>query len=148
MNLVEQLLKADIKKADELETGVFKSRKLAKVLGVKPTKDNPEPTVDVTIREVKSRRVNDIMSYQINKKGDLDYSKTYDAKLMMCVEGVVDPDLRDKALQEHFEVSDARSLCEKLFGFEINDLSDAISSLSGIRADSEDESMEDEIKNS
>ena len=148
MNLVEQLLKADIKKADELETSVFKSHKLAKVLGVKPTEDNSEPTVDVTIREVKSRRVNDIMSYQINKKGNLDYSKTYDAKLMMCIEGVVDPDLRDKSLQEHFEVGDAKALCDKLFGFEINDLSDAISALSGIRADNDDEDEEEEIKNS
>lgn len=145
MNLVDQLLKADIKKADELETGVFKSHKLAKVLGVKPTDDNPAPTIDVTIREVKSRRVNDIMSYQLNKKGDFDYGKTYDAKLMMCVEGVAEPDLRDKALQEHFEVSDAKALCEKLFGNEITDLSDAISSLSGIRADGENE--EEEIKN-
>ena len=147
MNLVEQLLKADAKKTEEFETSIFKSRKLAKILEVKPTKDNLEPTVDVTIREVKSRRVNDIMSYQVNKKGNLDYSKTYDAKLMMCVEGVVNPDLRDKALQEHFEVSDAKSLCEKLFGFEINDLSDAISALSGIRAE-DGENEEDEIKNS
>ncbi len=140
MNLVEQLMKADIKKADELEFGVYKSKKLAKVLGSK------EPTVDVKIKEVRSRRINDILSYQINKKGDLDYSKTYDAKLMMCVEGVADPDLRDKALQEHFEVTDAKALCEKLFGFEVNELSDAISSLSGIHSD--DENMEDEIKNS
>ena len=145
MNLVEQLLKADIKKADELETSVFKSKKLAKILGIKPSKDGEEPTVDVQIREVKSRRVNDIMSYQFNKKGDLDYGKTYDAKLMMCVEGVVEPNLRDKALQEHFEVGDARALCEKLFSHEITDLSDAISTLSGVRADGDDE--EDEIKN-
>jgi hypothetical protein len=61
-------------------------------------------------------------------------------------EGVVDPDLRDKSLQEHFEVGDAKALCDKLFGFEINDLSDAISALSGIRADN-DEDEEEEIKN-
>lgn len=147
MNLVEQLIKADIKKADEFETGIYKSRKLAKILGVKPTEENPEPTVDVTIQEVRSRRVNDIMSYQINKKGDVDYSRTYDAKLMMCIEGVKDPDLRDKSLQEHFQVKDAKELCDKLFGFEINDLSDAISALSGIRRD-DDEDTEEEIKNS
>ena len=141
MNLVDQLLKVDAKKADELETSVFKSKKLAKVLGLK------EPTVDVEIREVKSRRVSDIMSYQFNKKGDFDFGKAYDAKLMMCIEGVTNPDLRDKHLQEHFEVSDAKALCEKLFGNEITDLSDAIATLSGVNSE-EDEDEEDEIKNS
>lgn len=139
MNLVDQLLKADVKTASELECGVFRSRKLAKILGSKGD------TVEVTIREIKSRRLNDLLSYQIDKKGNLDYSKVYDTKLMMVTEGVVDPDLMDKDLQAHFECTSARELAEKLFGFEINALSDAISALSGISTGSED--TEEEIKN-
>lgn len=140
MNLVEQLLKADSKKADELETGVFKSHKLAKILGVEAE------TVDVQIREIKSRRVNDIVSYQIDKKGNFDYSKSYDAKIMMCIEGVMDPDLKDKDLQKHFGVDNAKDLCEKLFGNEINALSDEISRISGV-AEADGEDTEDEVKN-
>jgi len=140
MNLVEQLLKADSKKADELETGVFQSHKLAKILGVEAE------TVDVQIREIKSRRVNDIVSYQIDKKGNFDYSKSFDAKIMMCIEGVMDPDLKDKDLQKHFGVDNAKDLCEKLFGNEINALSDEISRISGV-AEADGEDTEDEVKN-
>lgn len=140
MNLVDQLLKADVKKAEELETGVFQSHKLAKILG------SEEETVDVTIREVKSRRVNDIVAYQVDRKGRFDYSKTFDAKIMMCIEGIVDPDLRNKDLQKYFGCADAKELAEKLFGNEINELSDAISAISGVQTE-EDEDLEDEIKN-
>lgn len=137
MNLVEQLLKADAKKAEELETGVFLSKKLAKLLG-------SEEPVEVKIREIKSRRLNDIAAYQVNKKGEMDFSKTFDAKLMTCVEGVIEPNLRDHELQAHFTCAGAKDLCEKLFGSEVNELSDAISELSGIV---DDENQEDEVKN-
>ena len=139
MNLVEQLLKADAKKADELESGIYRSHKLAKILG-------KEEAVDVTIREVASRRVNDIIAYQVDKKGNFDYSKSYDAKLLMVIEGVVDPDLRNKELQGYFGCDSAKDLAEKLFGSEINELSDAISVLSGVKSDDE-EDAEEEIKN-
>ena len=140
MNLVEELLKADVKKADELETGIYKSHKLAKIIGAKTE------TVDVQIKEIKSRRVNDIMAYQVDKNGQVDFSKNFDAKLMIIIEGVVDPDLRNKDLQKYFGCSDARQLTEKLFGNEVNKLSDEISILSGINPD-EDEDLENEIKN-
>jgi len=135
MNLVDQLLKADVKKADELETATYQSRKLAKLLGV-------EGKVDITIREIKSRRVNDLVAYQVDKKGNMDFSKSFDAKLMMCIEGIVDPDLTDKDLQKHFGCTSAKELCEKIFGSEINEISDKISILCGLNGD-----QEDEIKN-
>lgn len=139
MNLVDQLLKADVKKVEEFESGVYHSRKLAKILGSK----NP---VEVAIREVGSRRVNDIVAYQIDRKGNFDYSKTYDAKLMMVIEGVIDPDLRNKDLQKYFGCDNAKDLAEKLFGNEINELSDAISALSGVVSAS-GEATEEEVKN-
>ena len=133
MNLVDQLLKADIKKADELETGIFHSKKLAKLIG-------SETPVDVQIREVKSRRLNDIVAYQFDKNGKTNFSKTYDTKLMLCLEGVVDPSLKDKTLQEHFECDNAKDL----FGYEVNGLSEEISKLSGVI---NDEDIDEEIKN-
>ena len=125
MNVVDRLLKADVKKAEELETGSFSSKRLAKILGEK--------------EEVPSRRLNDIVSYQLKGNGSFDYSKNFDAKIMMCVEGIVSPNLRDAALQKHFECKSASELCEKLFGNEITDISDAISELSGISDNDEEE---------
>lgn len=135
MNLVEALIKADAKKAEELRTSVFASKKLANIL------DKSEP-VEVKIKEIPHRRVNDIMSYQLDRKGEFDYSKTFDAKLMMVVEGVIEPDLKNKALQEHFGCSKARELAEKLFQNEVTALSDAIAEISHV-----EEASEDEIKN-
>ena len=135
MNLVEALIKADAKKAEELKTSVFLSKKLANIIG------QLEP-VEVKIKEIPHRRVNDIMSYQLDKKGEFDYSKTFDAKLMMVVEGVVDPDLKNKELQEHFGCSKARELAEKLFQSEVTELSDAIAEISDT-----EEASEDDIKN-
>lgn len=136
MNLVDELLKADAKTADELDTDTYTSKRLTKIIGSKEL-------VTIKIRGVKSRRVNDIVAYQIDRHGDMDYSKTYDAKLMMCLEGIVEPNLRDKSLQEHFNCETAKDLCEKLFENEVTAISDAISALSGIN----NENAEDDIKN-
>lgn len=138
MNLVDKLLKADVKKADELETGVFQSRKLAKIIGTE------EKTVPVKIREIKSRRYNDIIAYQMKGNGDVDFSKTYDASLMVCVEGCADPDLMNKDLQAHFGCKSAKELAETLFGSEVKGLSDAIAGLMG---DTNDENNEENVKN-
>lgn len=136
MNLVDKLLKADTKAADERATKVYLSKRLQKILGEK------EP-VPVTIREINPRRINDIVDYQIKKDGSVDMTKTYDASLMMCVEGCVEPDLTDKELQVHFGCSSARDLAEKLFRAESGDISKEISVLSGVA----DEDTEEEVKN-
>lgn len=132
MNLVDQLLKADAKKINDLNTSVYLSKKLAKVLG----QDEP---VEVTIREIPSRRLNEVIAYQLDKKGNVDFAKTYDTKLMVCLEGIVDPSMRNKELQEHFGAKTGTDLIEKLFGSEVNEISDAISALSGLTGNEEEE---------
>lgn len=139
MNLVDQLLKIDSKAVEELEGSTYSSTRLGKVLG------SGEP-VDIKICEVKSRRLNDIMAYQYDRKGRMDFAKSFDAKLMMCIEGIVEPDMRNKELQAHFGCASAKDLCEKLLGSEITDISNKILELSGISTDDEDEA-EDEVKN-
>ena len=138
MNLVEKLLKADVKTADEKETKTFPSKRLQKILGAS------EP-VPVIIRELNPRRINDIVDYQIKKDGSVDLTKTYDASLMMCVEGCVEPELTDKELQDHFGCKSARDLAEKLFRAEAGDIAKAISELSG--AEENEKEQEDETKN-
>lgn len=132
MNLVDQLMKADAKKINDLDTGVYLSKKLAKVLG----QDEP---VEITIREIPSRRLNDIVAYQLDKKGNVDFAKSFDTKLMVCLEGIVEPSMRNKDLQEHFGAKTGTDLAEKLFGSEVNEISDAISALSGLVGNEEEE---------
>lgn len=138
MNLVEALLKADESKLNKLETGIFKSKKLAKVLGKKGT-------VDVEIQEIPAKRMNDIVSFQFTKKGEFDISKSFDAKALCAIEGVVNPNLKDESLRNHFGCATPKDLAIKLFGSELNALSDEITKLSGYGEDNEDEV--DEIKN-
>jgi hypothetical protein len=136
MSLVDELMKADARKADEMVEGVFKSRQLAKILG----KDEP---VDVKIREISPRRKNELVATAYD--GDeVDFSKAFDANLKVIIAGVIDPPLKDKDLQEKFGCKMAIDLAEKLFKDEVNSLSTAIVSLGTIGDEVLDE---DEIKN-
>lgn len=137
MNLVESLLKADAKKVGQLETDIFKSKKLAKVLGKKGS-------VDVEIQEIPAKRMNDIISFQFSKKGEFDISKSFDAKALCAIEGVTNPNLKDENLLKHFGCATPKDLAIKLFGTELNSLSDAITKLSGYGDEDGDET---EIKN-
>lgn len=136
MSLVDELMKADARKADEMVEGVFKSRQLAKILG----KDEP---VDVKIREISPRRKNELVATAYD--GDeVDFSKAFDANLKVIIAGVIDPPLKDKDLQEKFGCKMAIDLAEKLFKDEVNSLSTAIVSLGAVGDEVLDE---DEIKN-
>lgn len=136
MNIVDSLLKADAKKASELSEGVFKSKRLAKIIGA-------EKPVEVKIKELPTRRINDFAAYQTKPNGQTDITKTYDANLMACVEGCIEPDLRNGELQEHFGVKTAKDLAEKLFRAEAVDIAGEIAKLSGFNA----ENAEEEVKN-
>lgn len=137
MNLVEQLLKADAKKADELATGTFESNRLARLLGL-------EEAVEVSIQEIPSRRMNELAGYTYDGKGNFQFEKSYDANLMACTEGITEPNLRDKDLQRHFGTNNASQLCEKLFGSEVSEIADAIAAISGYAGE---ENKEEAIKN-
>ena len=76
-----------------------------------------------------------------------DYEKMYDAQAIVVGEAVVDPDLKDKGLQEHFGVKNSRDLAKVLFpGGELTEIFQEVSVLSGYLNRSEIE-PEDEIKN-
>lgn len=131
MSLVSELLKADAKKADELRTGTFKSKQLARFFG----KDEP---IDITIRELPARRL-----ARLTDNAD-DNEKSYEANLKILVEGVVDPDLKNDDLKEHFGCKMAIDLAEKLFKLEATQISTAIVELSGMGSNNDDEDI---IKN-
>lgn len=131
-NLVDELLKADVAKATERATGIFKSKRLQKIMGA----DEP---VDVKIRAIKPRRLTDVVGYARRSNGDVDFAKTYDASLLACVESIVEPDLRNTDLQKHFGVASPKDLAEILFDTEANLISTEVLKLSGINEDTEEE---------
>ena len=136
MNLVEGLLKADESKAKEYDTGIYKSERLGKILG----KNSP---VEIKIREVDVKTIKNVQQYSMKKDGSMDRNKLYDSNLMLCVEGITDPDLKNEELQKHFGAATAMDLAEILFRFEAAYIADAISNLSLMKHKDD----EDDIKN-
>lgn len=137
MNLVEKLMKADAKKADEREVGVFQSTQLARILGERKP-------VDVKIQELSARRKNELVAMAVDDNGRADMSKAYDANLKVVIAGVTEPNLKDKDLQEHFGCKMAIDLAEKLFKSEVTDIATAIFELGVVGEEKDDEA---EIKN-
>lgn len=137
-NLVDRLMKVDKAKIGEMRTGVFKSQKIADIIG------ETEP-VEIKIHELKGRRMNALQSEQIKNDGTVDFEKAYDTQLRICVEGISEPNLKDKELQQHLGCSLATELCEKIFNSEVSLIADEIVNL-GIKIN--DKKTENEIKNS
>lgn len=131
MNLVEKLLKVDAKKANELETVTMKSKRLARIM--------EETEAVITLKEVPARRMNDIMATQYDKKGRFDMSAAFDAKALCVAESVIDPNLRDPNLMQHFACQTPKDLAIKLFGSEVSEISDQIARLSGVAEEDDDE---------
>lgn len=134
MNLIEKLIRTDKDKAYKREEKKIKSARLSRILG--------EDT-EITIRELSGRKINDLSVMAVDKKGNIDQSKLLNVNLMYCVEGIVEPSLKDAALMEHFGAKTPKDLAEILFGIEANMIADEIAMLSGIG-----EGSEEEVKNS
>lgn len=137
MNLVEKLMNADAKKADEKAIGTYKSYQLARILG------ESEP-VEIELQEIPSRKQSELVASVYNDDGAVDVGRAYDANLRTVIQGVTNPSLKDKDLQEHFGCKMAIDLAEKLFKSEISDIATAILNLGKIGDIKTDE---EEIKN-
>lgn len=134
MNLIEKLLHVDKEKTQERETKKMKSTRLSKLIGGE---------AEITIREVSGKRMNELNNIVIDKNGKRDFSKAFDANAMYCVYGVIEPDLRDSRLMEHFGVKTPKDLAILLFDSEVGKIADEIIKLAGI-----DKETEEEVKNS
>ena len=123
MNLIEKLIRIDKETLLKKETKTVKSARLSKIVG--------EET-NIVVKELSGRKLNDISAMMVDKDGDKDFSKLTDVNLMYCVEGVVEPNLRDTNLMEHFGVKTPKDLAEILFDAEAGKIAGKIISLSGI----------------
>lgn len=137
MNLVDKLLKVDAGKVEEKKTKELKSKRLGEILGM-------EGAATIIIQEIRIKRMNDIIAKQYNSKGVFDASKSFDAKALACAESIIEPDVKNKDLMEHFNCQTPKDLVIKLFGGELNSISDEVTVLSGFaNVDETDE----EVKN-
>ena len=123
MNLVDKLLAVD-KNSAERATEKIRSKRLARLLG--------EDCAKITIREISGRQFNAVKE-RAKGGGDSDY----EANLIGCTYGIVDPDLKNQQLQEHFGVHTPKDLCEKLFAAEVYSIAEKIVELSGLTDDEE-----------
>lgn len=129
MNLIEKLIHTDKDKAFKREEKKIKSVRLSRILG---------EDIEITIRELSGRKVNDIMGIVVNKNGNRDFAKNYDMNLMYCVEGIVEPNMKDPALMEHFGAKTPKELASILFNNEVSKIADEIYTLSGMGKDNEE----------
>lgn len=136
MTLFDELMSADPELADKKRRGVYHSKRLAEIVG----REDPVPVV---IEEVSPERVKRALKQMQNKDGSQDIERSLESELLLIVEGVKEPDLRDKNLMEHYGTRIPKQLARKLFGREVSDLAGEIMALSGYGDESFDPIEED-----
>lgn len=129
MNLVEKLLKADKAGVEQLEERKMVSQKLSKILG--------EKNVEITIQEIPPRRYNQLTNTQYGENGEFLPERVFDAHTLICAEGIVEPNLKDKDLQTHFGASNPKELAEKLFKGECSKIAAQINKMCLVEEDTE-----------
>ena len=129
MNLIEKLIRVDKETAGKRETKKIKSKRLTKMLG--------EDT-EITIQEISGRKSNDIMQMMFDSKENKKMSALYDTNLMICVNGIIEPNLKDQTLMEHFGAATPKDLVAILFDSEASSIADSIVDLSGLKTKEED----------
>ena len=88
----------------------------------------------------------DITTRMMDKKGNADFAKAYDVNALLVVEGVIEPDLKNKELQKHFGATTPKELAKILFpGGELTEIANKITELSGFNSPEDED--EEEIKN-
>ncbi|NNG67345.1 phage tail assembly chaperone [Caldanaerobacter subterraneus] len=131
MSLVDKLLQLDAAKIKMPEKEV-EMKRLSKLLGEK---------VVFKIRAIDGQRYADIqrLAIDISNKGNVKDIDMYKLQVLTIIEGVVDPNLKDKRLLEHFNCTTPEELVKKLLlAGEITDLYNEITALSGYEVEVED----------
>ena len=131
MTLTEQLMHSDVEVMNTLRTGTFHSKRLQRVLGA-------DELVEITIKEISPAKYNSIRDAN---KNNSDEFAVYNR---ICLEGIVEPNLKDNELMKHFQCSTPISLVEKLFSMEVVAIANSIAELSDFAT--EDKQVE-EVKN-
>lgn len=136
MSVIDLLMKMDAGKMTSVPEKSVKIPSLSRKTGA---------DFEAIVQAVSGRRMTDLSAYMIGKNGEVDYGKAYDANLLIVVEGMKEPDLKNKELLDHFGAKTPKELAEILFnGGEVTDLANEIRTLSGYQSEGE---TEEAVKN-
>ena len=142
MNALEVMMAAE-KEANELcvkETKEVELKRWSKTFGKK---------IKFTLQAVGSRRLLEIQRQCTTvKKGNIKDVDAYMVQALTLIEGVKDPDLKNKQLLDMFGVATPKELINKIFNAgEVLKLFSEIQKLSGVDDDEDEETSEEKIKN-
>ena len=132
---IQDMMKLDRGKLMEKPTAVVKAAHLSKLL---------QKDVYVKLQALPGDSFTELMGMAANKEGNVAFDRLRGANAMVVVEGMVEPSLKDKDLQEHFGAATPKDLAGLLFpGGELNLISQKIGELSGFS----DKMELEEVKN-
>ena len=132
MNLVEKLLALDENELKKERTKEYESKNLKRLIG----------DGTIVLKKVRERKIMENSLGSIDKNGNPNMANMHDTQLLIVLDGVKEPNLKDERLVEHFGVVTPKDLAELLFDGEIADISDAITDF-----DTEDDYEEEAVKN-
>ncbi|WP_370852257.1 phage tail assembly chaperone [Megasphaera elsdenii] len=138
MNAIDALLKTDTAKLTALPTKKFELPRLSKVTGTK---------FEVTVTAIPGELLNDITTAHVTytKHGRVKDGNAYKTGLDLVVNGLKEPNLRDKKLLEHLGVTTPNQAAEKLFlAGELGQIASAVNELCGITSQVE---VDETVKN-
>jgi Phage XkdN-like protein. len=139
MSLIDKLLQADAGKLTEKPHEVYEVKRLSMALATK---------FELELRAVGAQRCAEIkrLGIDIGKKGTVRGVNIYEMQIATLLEGIKEPDLKNKDLLAHFKAVTPKELIAKLFlPGEIEDIYNRINVLSGYEEDDDD--ANEEIKN-
>ena len=134
MNLIDKLLSVDKEGLTKECTKTYHSKNMERLTG----------DGEITLRKVKERKLRERALNTLDKKGNLLLVNAHDSDLLVLMDGVKEPNLKDERLLEHFGAATPKDLAELLFDGEIQEISDAINNF---YKDQEDEATENDVKN-
>ena len=133
---ISELMKMDRGLVKEVPTKEVYAKHLSKILGKRVT---------VKVKALSGNTSCSLVGVSKDKKGDLDMTKLYKAQSLIVVEGMVEPSLKDKELQEHFGAVSPTDLAAMFFpGGEMVDVYDESATLSGYGGEDD---VDEEVKN-
>lgn len=122
MSMIEDLMKLDRGLLETVPTKTHRAKALSRIMG-KP--------VEVTVKALPGAQYSSLASGARGKSGEVQMDRLYDIQAIIVAAGCVEPDLKDKGLQEHFGAKTPADLAKKLFPGELVSLSESIRKLSG-----------------
>ncbi len=134
MNSLELLMGMDYEKIVNVPTRKVKIKRLSEIAGRDFT---------VTLKAIPGRRLTELTGMAVKDNGAVDYGKLFDANARIVLAGLVDPDMKNPELMEHYRAASPDILLSTVFsGSEIAQMAETIRDLSGYGED-----VIEEIKN-